>query len=271
MGQRAEGIRYYKEMSEKELKRFQRLYPKTSNRNLRKKFHLSLYAIKKMAKELGLKKRKGVIMKAARANAKALTDAQDAWLAEHYSEMTNRELAEHLGVKTQVVVNASMRLGLKKTPEYRESQLKSMMAHARKFIHDNPLRHERWKRAMEKLRAEGRGYSFPKGTKLRDHYESEEAFRAMLKKRDIKRAETIRKERMRLKWGLPQKTKMRLTVDGMTKEKVMLCAYRWRLRQRDYMVEPASMLVCYDEATRRSERMERNAIAVGFRFEEIKE
>ena len=65
------------------------------------------------------------------------------------------------------------------------------------------------------------------------------------------RRETIRKERARIAFGLPQKTDLRLTKQSRNR-----VAYRLNLRKHGYVVDECMRTVTWDDNTIRSTRLE---------------
>lgn len=85
---------------------------------------------------------------------------------------------------------------------------------------------------------------------------------AAKKKMSISKKELFRKERMRIKWGLPQKTKLRISFNSNPK----VGATRYRLRKRGYIIERGGMVAYYTHTTQRHDRMEARARKRGFIF-----
>lgn len=77
--------------------------------------------------------------------------------------------------------------------------------------------------------------------------------------------ETYRKERMRVRWGLAQKTKLNILPDGYTKKRRAMTMHRYLFRRYNYIVEFGSNVVYYDEETERRPRMEANAHKFGLK------
>lgn len=86
-----------------------------------------------------------------------------------------------------------------------------------------------------------------------------------IEKASATRNETIRKERVRLHWGLPQRTKLRLTYDGWNVTHHKKACHRNLFRKHGYIVERGGDTVYYDEDTDRRPKMEANAHLYGLR------
>lgn len=89
-------------------------------------------------------------------------------------------------------------------------------------------------------------------------------YKKLMKKRSEKRKELVHKERLRLIYGLPQKTKLNLPLYSLTQtayshkyQMIKSCNY--------YAVEGDSRNVYYDSQTKRSARREATAIRHGLR------
>ena len=80
-----------------------------------------------------------------------------------------------------------------------------------------------------------------------------------LAKAHATRLETIRKERIRVKWGLPQQTKMKI---GHNRHHAYIRSY---LRKRGYIIPDRGGYVAYfDISTNRGALAEKRAIQNGF-------
>ena len=79
-------------------------------------------------------------------------------------------------------------------------------------------------------------------------------------KQSITRKELYRKERLRIKWGLPQKTKIRISFNN----NAAVYNTRLRLKKRGYVVDRGGMVAYYTQATQRHDRMEARAKKRGF-------
>ena len=96
---------------------------------------------------------------------------------------------------------------------------------------------------------------------------SEEQWEATKKKISASMKERYRRERLRFKWGLPQKTCMRVALrrDKQAEHK------RHYLRSKGYVIERGSKIAYITPDTTRSALVERRAHGIGFRFIEQSE
>lgn len=97
-------------------------------------------------------------------------------------------------------------------------------------------------------------------------------YKEWMEKRSQERRESIRKERMRIIYGLERKTRLKAVV--MTPYTRSQTAHRHNALKKGYLLDedcregqPGRYVIYYDDDTKRSERFEKNCIADGFRFE----
>ena len=184
-----------------------------------------------------------------------LTPARIAWFRENFAHTKNKELSHRLGVSVRTVVRWARELGLQKSSIFVASTQRNAAEHA-----------ARANRAMGgnagvvNLLKYGKATRFRPGTTQKDRM-SAEAYEAMLVKRGATRKELFRKERVRVNWGLEQRTKLRVV--KCPKEKVRL---RNNLRKRGYEIARASNEAVITETTRRSIKMETRAEKMGIKF-----
>ena len=76
-----------------------------------------------------------------------------------------------------------------------------------------------------------------------------------------------KRQAIRASYGLERKTKLRISINPLTKKASQSKYYL--IKKRNYFaVEDDSWVVCYDSNTRRSERMEATAIKNGLKIEQ---
>lgn len=90
-------------------------------------------------------------------------------------------------------------------------------------------------------------------------------FRAMVKRSAEKRSALMEQERRRLRWGMPQKTKLRVSIAPLSR---LATGQKYAMiKKNNYFADPDhSSWVCYDSDTRRSPRSEATAIKHGLRI-----
>ena len=107
--------------------------------------------------------------------------------------------------------------------------------------------------------------SFVKGQSNKDRF-SPKRFREIMEKTRTKRIETIRKERLRMRWGLPQKTRMIIFPEECRKSRKDKSVHRHLFRKYNYIVGRGEDDIYYDEDTERRPLMEANAHRYGLRI-----
>lgn len=131
-----------------------------------------------------------------------LTDDQQQWLRDNYATTLNKDCAAHLGISESSVHRWARQLGLTKDPDWFHALVMErvrMMA----AVNRGPGNHGKKNLHL------GEPHRFRKGQTNRERY-GEENERRRIQRAAATRRETIRKERMRVRWGLPQETKLRV-------------------------------------------------------------
>lgn len=186
-----------------------------------------------------------------------LTPEQEDWLREHYATTYNKDCAAHLGISESSLHRHARRLGLKKDPKwfYQVELLHcQMMADANRGSGNH---------GTKNLLIYGQPHRFRKGQTNRERY-GEENERRRIQRAAATRRETIRKERMRVRWGLPQETKLRVISNPQARYA------RYALKSRGYIIPGrGSMEAYWDENTTRSTVVENNATKVGIKVKPV--
>ena len=124
-----------------------------------------------------------------------LTDDQQQWLRDNYATTLNKDCAAHLGISESSVHRWARQLGLTKDPDWFHALVMErvrMMA----AVNRGPGNH-----GKKNLLIYGQPHRFRKGYTNRERY-GEENERRRIQRAAATRRETIRKERMRIRWGL---------------------------------------------------------------------
>lgn len=174
-----------------------------------------------------------------------LTPRQEAWLCRHFRNTRNAELAARLGISESSLHRFARSLGLTKTPQFMRKCQASTAAAAKA----SRLRNGTYP---------PKGYRIPRSEEFQ-FKPGETPLDRLGKRREKKRVEkavatrnaTIRDERMRIRWGLEQRTRMKLN----PQPRAALCQ-RYYLRRLGYHIARGSMICRYDQNTRRSLAME---------------
>ena len=256
-------MRNYRELSEGELSELERLYPVTTNRELSRMFDISVDAIQDyVAYPRGWKKD----LKAVRVGNRhghSLTEKELKWVIGHYGHTKNKDIVRKFGICESQLHRVARRYNLKKTRQFmRKSQRtnaeQGRMVCVRFGIYEESGMALRQRWAEYKARGEYAPGSFLPGVSNKDRL-SPRRFSEAMRKAQAKRNESIRKDRMRIRWGLPQKTRMKLVSGGHKR-----ACYKHLLKKKGYIVDRTNVIY-YDSQTNRSEKMEATAFKFGLR------
>lgn len=172
-----------------------------------------------------------------------------------FPKKRNTELAVLFGISLPMITKFRNRLGLTKDK-------KSVYKHAeqtkrKRGVYDNRKMPDGLKRALERMFAEG----FSTMRRLKEI--SPRRYERARKKMSKTRKELYRKERLRVEYGLKQKTNVRLS--NMTKQSY------WRkyrmISEFNYFSDPNDVrVVCYDGETRRDAASEEKAVKCGLKI-----
>lgn len=186
---------------------------------------------------------------------KDLTPEQRQWLIENFPNTKNVEVAAYLNTSLRGAVRMARELGLWKTKEFVSEMQRNAAQEAGRI-----LRLRGGNRGTKNIFKYGVKYRFKKGENNYDRMPKEKV-EAMYKRGGETRRKLYEDERRRVKWGLEQKTKLRVV--RCTSQKISL---RYNLRKLGYEIERASNEALITDETRRSERMEARAESMGIRF-----
>ena len=185
-----------------------------------------------------------------------LTGEQQQWLRDNYATTLNKDCATHLGISESSVHRWARAMGLKKDPEWFHSIL---LERCRMMAEANRGEGNRGKSNL----MNGAKTRFRKGQTNIQRY-GEENERRRIQRAAATRRETIRKERMRVRWGLPQQTKLRVTSNRKATEA------RYALKRRGYIIPGrGSMEAYWHDNTTRSTVVESNAARVGIKVQPV--
>lgn len=185
-----------------------------------------------------------------------LTPEQEAWLCENYATNFNADCAAHLGISVSSMHRHAKRLGLAKDPAWFHNVI---IEHCRNMAEACRGEGNSGKANL----ALGAATRFKKGETNRDRYGEEKELQRV-QKAAITRRETVRRERMRVHWGLPQETKLKIGHDRKR-------AYtRHTLKRRGYIIPcRGSRVAFYDSNTNRSPIVEQHAAERGITIKDI--
>lgn len=173
-----------------------------------------------------------------------LTEEQEQWLAKHFKNTKNAEVAKQLGVSETTLHRMARARGLKKTPQFIKKCNKAMIEAAHR---------------SHKLNGTypPKGYAIPGREKTQ--FKLGEPRKKLSPKREAERyrkcvaarKETFKLERARVTFGLPQETKLK--VKRQPRAKIEL---RFYLKKKGYIVDDVARIAYYTDATNRGTRIE---------------
>ena len=256
-------MRNYRELTDEEVAELERLYPVTPNRRLSQQFGISVDAIVDH-----LAKDQTAIKLTIRGTYHELTEREEQWIVRHYHNTPNGDIMVRFGIGESQLIRVRRKHGLKKTDRFMRRMRREAVSSEMAAMDEHGLRQEaaeRARKAWAERKASGDygRVGFRKGESNKDRM-SPRRFKAHMAKVHATRNETIRRDRIRIHFGLEPKTKLVRNWDAQ--RDWHRPHYRSKFREYGYDVEPRSCDVYYRPDTRRHPVMERNAAKWGFRF-----
>lgn len=178
------------------------------NRELQEATGCCVPTIYRIAAKHGL--RRSARLRSELCGGKALTDKELDWLVKRYAGTDNFTLADTLGVSESTLHRLARRFGLKKSPAYMRKCQRETAA-AAKYFRDKSGLNEAMRGVYSENLQKGAAYQFRRGENNRQR-NGDENERNRVISAAVTRRETIRRERARIKAGLPQKTKLKLKI-----------------------------------------------------------
>lgn len=262
-------MRNYHELSDEEVQQLEQLYPVTPNRRLSQMFGVSVDAIQDhFARPGGWQKDQSAIKLAIRGSYHQLTEREEQWIVRHYHNTRNGDIMTKYGIGESQLIRVRRKYGLKKTDRFMRKMQREAVAHGVIAFRE----HGESERAAERSRqqwAERKrtgdygNVGFKKGESNKDRM-SPRRYRQMVEKARQKRNETIRRDRIRIHWGMEPKTKLVKHWDN--KREWHKYHYRYKFREFGYDVETNSNDIYYFPDTVRHPIMERNAQKWGIKI-----
>jgi len=262
-------MRNYRELSDEEVQQLEQLYPVTPNRRLSQMFGVSVGAIQAhFARPRGWKKDQAAIKLAIRGTYHELTEREEQWIVHHYHNTRNGDIMAKYGIGESQLNKVRKKYGLKKTANFmrkmrREAVEHSKVAFAEHGESERAAERTRQQWAERKRTGDYGNVGFKKGESNKDRM-SPRRYRQMVEKARQKRNETIRKDRIRIHFGMEPKTKLVKNWDA--KRDWRKSHYRYKFREFGYDVESDSNDIYYFSDTVRHPIMERNAQKRGIRI-----
>ncbi|MDY4498423.1 MAG: hypothetical protein SPE04_02485 [Prevotella sp.] len=187
-----------------------------------------------------------------------------------FPKNSNRRLMKWFGISFSTLQRFKRELGLQKDMRAIRKQLsKDIKKTCEKNGYYDSLRghapSEACQEATRKMWADG----FHPMKQLKAN--NPRRYKLIMRKRSELHKEIVRKERMRMVYGLERRTKLHLPLNSLT-HAASACKYMM-IRQCNYFADPDgdSHIICYDSETRRSARREATAAKHGLKVVEADE
>jgi hypothetical protein len=169
----------------------------------------------------------------------AVSPEAGEWIKIHYKHTKNDVIKEKFGISDGALHRFARANGLKKSPQFM-AKLRKATTDAAYLSH---LKHGTWPE---------KGYRIPRSEEYQFRVGHKETRTPEQIARSAEtRKQTIKEDRARIMFGLPQKTKVKLTKQPHKK----ICQ-RTYLRKLGYIIERGSDIAYYTPETRRSETFE---------------
>lgn len=222
----------------------------------------------------------GVIqMTKGRVHRRVLNDEQLAWLRRWFPVTENNRLCKAMGISHFKLHEFARENGLTKSEAgmraIKRRQVKAMVkTNERNGCYDRKRGHPVSEATREgnRRRWQEERLGLRENAILKLKRENPDKYQEAMEKKRQERKETIRKEKMRVLYGLERKTRLKVVV--MTPYTRSQCQHRSSALRRGYLLDedcregqPGRYTIYYDDETNRSEIFERNCIKDGFRFE----
>lgn len=178
-----------------------------------------------------------------------LTREQIEWLRANYANTTNAEIMGHLKIRHAKLHELARAYGLTKSNEF-------MLKVAKENFRLASI-------AAARLGWPPKGYTIPNSHRFKKGVTNlmrlgpEKEAERIRRSRESRNA-TIASERLRIKWGLEQRTKMKL--NGFFPAKINV---RYQMRKLGYIVERGGQTATITPQTRRSEHYEKRCSELG--------
>ena len=222
----------------------------------------------------------GTVTRQGQGGRYTLTDEQKEWLRQWFPVTENRRLVKASGLTSSTLHRLARDLGLTKSEKGMRAIKRRQAAHIKRVCEKNgyydSLRgkapceaaHEGTRRMWKEIR-EGKRED-PIAIMKR---KNPRRYRQLMKHKSEQRKETIIRERMRMKWGLPRKTRLAIVV--MQPYTTSQICHRCNALKKGYILADTCSegsghryMIYYDSETKRSQRFEMNCVKDGFRIEE---
>lgn len=215
-----------------------------------------------------------------KVHRKYLNDEQKAWLVKWFPVTENSRLAKAMGISYTRLHDFAREMGLVKSEKGMESikkrsRIAAARTNERNGCYDRKRGHPVSEATMagRKRRWDEERMGLRENAQKRMKRENPERYAEWMRKRSEERKESIRKEKMRVIYNLPRKTKLKAVV--MCPFKKSQLHHRRNALLRGYVLDDECAegtenryVIFYDKETQRSMKFEDNCIKDGFQIKE---
>ena len=208
-----------------------------------------------------------------------LNEDQKAWFVKWFPVTENKRLAKAIGVCISTVQKFASELDIRKSEAgmkaIKRRQTAAMLkANIRNGCYDRKRGHPVSEATMagNRRRWEEQRQGIREDASAKMKRENPKKYAEWMRKKSEERKELIRKEKMRVVYGLERQTTLKAVVlKPYTRSQIhhrhMALEYGYLLDEDCREGQPGRYVIYYDDQTHRSERFEKNCIANGFTFE----
>lgn len=218
----------------------------------------------------------GEIRRVGQGHKKVLDEEQIAWLKRYYPKTENARIAKAMDIGLEKLRDFVKELGLCKSEAGKKAIKRRQVRAMLKANNSNGCYDRKRGRPVSDATIAGRARRFEEerlglreNPQKRIRREEPEKYRLWMQKRSEERKEIVRKEKLRVLYGLPRKTKLKTVV--MCPYRRSQIARRYNALRRGYIImedcsegSPDRYVIYYDDETRRSEAFEKNLLNDGF-------
>ena len=208
-----------------------------------------------------------------------LNDEQKEWLVKWFPVTENRRLAKAMGIGQDSLRKFARSLDLHKSEAWMKAIKKRQTAAMRKTnikngCYDRKRGHPPSEATLQgnRRRWEEQRQGIREDAVLKLKRTNPKKYAERIRKMSEGRKDLIRKEKMRIMYGLERHTTLKIVVmKPYTRSQIYrrhkALEYGYLLDEDCHEGQPGRYVIYYDDQTHRSERFEKNCIANGFTFE----
>ena len=262
-------MRNYRDLTTSELKELISLYPTTTNRELSRRFDISVDAIQDhVAAPRGLKKDRKAVLVGNRGGY-SLSEEDTAWIIKHYKHTKNADIMARFNIGESTLHRCARKHGLKKSKAFMKKAQRENAENGYEVCLDHGVYEqnaEYTRKQWEEWKKLPRDQWPGRRVGVKPQHQpgvSPRRYNKRMKEGFEKRRQTVRRERARLVYGLEQKTSLNLT---KTMTRKMSAHKHAMIKHCNYFPdEEHSTWLFYDNETTRSARRESHAVELGLK------